>query len=74
MLARLLARVTRGLWILVAQSLVVAEVGRLILEAGTLGAVGIRRANSRLLENRFFNICNQGFCVRNQKRETTKEK
>jgi len=74
MLARLLARVARGLWVLVAQPLVVAEVGRFILEAVTLGAVGIGRTNSRLLENRFFNICNQGFSMCNQKRVKTKEK
>ena len=39
MLARLLTRVPRGLRVLVAQPFVVAEVGRVVLEAGAVGSV-----------------------------------
>ena len=48
MLARLLARVARRLRVLVPEAVVVAEVGRVVLEAAAVVAVGPFRALERL--------------------------
>ena len=47
-LARLLARVARGLRVLVPEPVVVAEVGRVVLEAAAVVAIGPFRALERL--------------------------